>query len=129
MMLMLMLNRNAMRWVEAQRERRWDAFFHGELNGLTVGILGAGYSGVDLALKAKAFHMRVVGLRRNTRATPNFDVMYDRDRLHDFLAESDFVVVTAPKTPETAGMLGEGRIPRHEADRLLRLLLARRRRR
>jgi phosphoglycerate dehydrogenase-like enzyme len=107
MMLMMMLNRNAMRWVEGQRNRKWDPFFHGELNGKTVGIIGAGYSGVDLALKAKAFHMRVLGLRRNTQPTPNFNRMYRREEMHDFLAESDFVVVTAPKTPETEDMLGE----------------------
>ncbi|MDB5562212.1 MAG: hydroxyacid dehydrogenase [Hyphomicrobiales bacterium] len=107
MMLMMMLNRNAMRWVEGQRNRKWDAFFHGELNGMTIGIIGAGYSGVDLALKAKAFHMRVLGLRRNTRPTPNFDAMFTREQLHDFLGQSDFVVVTAPKTPETENMLGE----------------------
>lgn len=108
MMLMIMLNRNAMRWVEGQRNRKWDAFFHGELNGLTVGIIGAGYSGVDLALKAQAFHMRVLGLRRNQKPTANFDRMYARDQLHEFLGECDFVVVTAPKTPETTDMLGEG---------------------
>lgn len=107
MMLMLMLNRNAYRWIEGHRAHKWDPFFHGELNELTVGIIGAGYSGVDLALKAKAFHMQVVGLRRNTRPTANFDRMYTRDQLHEFLAASDFVVVTAPKTPETENMLGE----------------------
>jgi phosphoglycerate dehydrogenase-like enzyme len=107
MMLMMMLNRNAMRWVEGQRNRRWDAFSHGELNGLTVGIIGAGYSGTDLALKAKAFHMRVLGLRRNGDVAENFDRMYARDQLHAFLGECDFVVVTAPKTPETTDMLGE----------------------
>lgn len=107
MLLMLMLNRNAVRLLDAQRDRRWDRFIHGELNGLTVGILGAGHSGADLALKAKAFHMRVLGLRRTPRPTPDFDVMYGRDDLHAFLAASDFVVVTAPRTPDTEGMLGE----------------------
>jgi len=107
MMLMLMLNRNAMRWIEGHRSRTWDAFFHGELNGLTVGIIGAGYSGIDLALKAKAFHMRVLGLRRNNQHAANFDRMYAREQLREFLGECDFVVVTAPKTPETTDMLGE----------------------
>lgn len=106
MMLMLMLNRNAMRWVRAQDERRWDHFVHGELNGLTVGIIGTGYSGTDLALKARAFHMRVLGLRRTETPAPDFDRIYPRDALHAFLGECDFVVVTAPKTPETEGMLG-----------------------
>ena len=107
MMLMLMLNRNAMRWIEGHRAGKWDAFFHGELNGLTVGIIGTGYSGADLALKCKAFHMRVLGLRRHPQPPPNFDAMYRRDQLHEMLGECDFVVVTAPKTPETANMLGE----------------------
>ncbi|WP_052731762.1 D-2-hydroxyacid dehydrogenase [Devosia geojensis] len=107
MLLMLMLNRNALRWLAAQRERKWDRFTHGELNGLTVGIIGAGHSGSDLALKAKAFHMRVLGLRRSDKPAPNFDRFYSRDELHTFLAQSDFVVVTAPLTPETAGMLDE----------------------
>jgi len=106
-MLMLMLNRNAPRWLRAQDERRWDRFYHGELNELTCGIVGLGYSGQDLALKAKAFHMRVLGMRRSNQPTPNVDEMFPRERLAEFLGESDFVVVTAPRTPETRGMLGE----------------------
>ncbi len=107
MMLMMMLNRNAMRWVEGHRNKKWDPFFHGELNGLTVGIIGAGWSGADLALKAQAFHMRVLGMRRNDKPSPNFDKMFTRDQLHEMLGQCDFVVVTAPKTPETEDMLGE----------------------
>jgi len=107
MMLMLMLNRNMMRWIRAQDEHRWDKFFHDELNGLTCGIIGLGHSGQDLALKAKAFHMRVIGMRRSDQATPNVDEQFPRERLHEFLAQSDFVVVTAPRTPDTVGMLGE----------------------
>ena len=107
MLLMLMLNRDALRWVRAQEQRRWDRFYHGELNGLTCGIIGLGYSGQDLALKAKAFHMRVLGMRRSDRPTPNVDEIVPRARLADFLGRSDFVVVTAPRTPETVKMLGE----------------------
>src|SRR5438093_522114 len=107
MMLMLMLNRDARRWLRAQGEHRWDHWSHSELNGLTCGIIGLGNSGRDLALKCKAFHMRVLGVRRSDRPTPNVDELFGHDRLHDFLGQSDFVVVTAPRTPETAGMLGE----------------------
>lgn len=106
-LLMLMLNRSAMKWVESARQKKWERFTHGELNGQTVGIIGTGYSGADLALKAKAFHMRVLGLRRQEVPTQNFDKMYDRAHLRDFLTECDFVVVTAPLTPETENMLGE----------------------
>jgi phosphoglycerate dehydrogenase-like enzyme len=107
MMLMLMLNRDARRWLRAQGEHRWDHWSHPELNGLTCGIIGLGHSGQDLALKCKAFHMRVLGLRKTAQPTPNVDELFSHDRLHDFLGQSDFVVVTAPRTPETEGMLGE----------------------
>jgi phosphoglycerate dehydrogenase-like enzyme len=105
LLLMLMLNRDVPRWMRAQAERKWERFTHPELNGLTVGIFGLGNSGSDLALKAKAFHMRVLGLRRNAeRPVPGVDRMFSIDQLQPFLAESDFVVVTTPSTPETLGM-------------------------
>jgi phosphoglycerate dehydrogenase-like enzyme len=106
MMLMLMLQRDAVRWIDEQRAHIWGRRPHEELLGKTIAILGTGYSGADLALKAKAFHMRVTGMRRSGAPAPNFDRMYKREELHDFLAEADFVVVTAPRTPETLGMLG-----------------------
>lgn len=106
-MLMLMLNRDALRWHRAQEAHRWESRPHGELNDLTCGIIGLGYSGQDLALKCKAFHMRTLGLRRTAVPTPNIDALFTHDRLHELLAQSDFVVVTAPRTPETVGMLGE----------------------
>lgn len=107
LMLMLMLNRDATKWSEAQRERRWAPRFHGELAGLTCGILGTGNSGQDLALKAKACHMKVLGLTRTARTLENFDRVFASSDLHSFLPEIDFLVVTAPNTPDTQGLLGE----------------------
>lgn len=107
MLLMLMLNRQALRWVRAQENRSWERFTHAELAGLTCGIIGLGHSGADLARKAQAFHMRVHGLRRSDQPCPNVDRMYALQDLHDFLRSSDVVVVTAPLTDQTRGMLGE----------------------
>ncbi|MEV5963738.1 D-2-hydroxyacid dehydrogenase [Kribbella sp. NPDC051952] len=102
-LLMLMLNRDVPRWMRAQADHRWDHFVHSELAGLTVGIYGLGNSGIDLAQKAKAFHMRVLGVRRRPELpTPYVDELVELDRL---LAESDFVVVTTPRTPSTAGII------------------------
>ncbi|MCI2419578.1 D-2-hydroxyacid dehydrogenase [Saccharopolyspora sp. K220] len=104
MMLMLMLNRDATRWLRAQADARWDRFVHGELAGRTVGIYGLGNSGLDLAAKAKAFHMRVLGLRRRADlVAPQVDRVYGPEAFAEFLAASDFVVVTAPFTQQTAG--------------------------
>lgn len=106
MMLMLMLNRDARRWLRAQDERRWDWFMHGELNGLTCGILGLGHSGRDVAEKAKAFHMHVLGMRRRAEPVPFVDELLGRDRLDEFLRRSDVLVITAPITGETRGLVG-----------------------
>ncbi|TWD73116.1 phosphoglycerate dehydrogenase-like enzyme [Kribbella amoyensis] len=107
MLLMLMLNRDVPRWMRAQADRRWERFTHGELAGLTLGIYGLGNSGIDLARKAKAFHLRVVGVRRRPdEPSPYVDQVYGEDGLDAMLAESDFVVVTAPNTPATAGRFG-----------------------
>src|SRR5690606_31987477 len=48
-----------------------------------------------------------IGMRRSDRPAEHFDEIFPRDRLHDFLASSDFVVVSAPLTEESRGMLGE----------------------
>jgi phosphoglycerate dehydrogenase-like enzyme len=102
MLLMLMLSRDVPRWMRAQAEHRWDHYRHAELAGRTVGIYGLGNSGIDLAQKAKAFHMRTLGVRRRPdQPSPYVDEMCDLDQL---LAESDFVVVTVPRTPTTAGV-------------------------
>ena len=107
-LLMMMLNREAPRWMNAQRERRWERFTHGELNGLTVGLFGVGHAGADLARKAKAFHMTVLGCRRNADVpVDGVDEMYPPERLHEFLARCDMVVVTAPITADTAGVFDE----------------------
>lgn len=107
LLLMLLLNRQALRWFASQQEHRWERYTHGELNGLTCGIIGLGHSGQDLAQKAHAFHMTVLGMRRGDKPVPHVDEMFSHDRLHELLGRSDFIVVTAPRTPETEGMLGE----------------------
>ncbi|CAM3598741.1 D-2-hydroxyacid dehydrogenase [Occultella aeris] len=105
MLLMLMLSRDVPRWQRAQAEHRWDRFTHGELNGRTVAIVGLGNAGADLAAKAKAFHMHVLGVRRRVeRPVPGVDELFAPERLHEVLARADFVVVTAPLTADTKGL-------------------------
>lgn len=105
--LMLMLARDLPNVLRAQREHRWAHAPHAELTGQSLGIIGLGHAGSDLAAKARAFHMRVLGLRRSSAPDPNVDVLYRPDRLHEFLAAADWVAVTCPLTRETYHMLGE----------------------
>src|ERR671938_76545 len=58
-------------------------------------------------IKAAAPGADVRYFKTNRELEENVDELFSHDRLHEFLGQSDFVVVTAPRTPETAGMLGE----------------------
>lgn len=108
LLLMMTLDRDVPRWLAAQSARRWDRFRHGELAGRTVGIIGMGRAGQDLAVKCDAFHMRVLGLRNNPEKSAScVDRMYGPAQIAQFAAESDFLVVAAPLTPATRGMLDE----------------------
>ena len=51
--------------------------------------------------------MRALGVRRSPEPCPEVELVFPRERLHEFLALCDWVVVTAPLTPETRHMLGE----------------------
>jgi phosphoglycerate dehydrogenase-like enzyme len=93
----------------AQREHRFTRFMPRELLGKTIGIVGMGYIGGEVARLGKAFGCRVLGMRRSF-ATRGPDAVADEavppTELGYLLSESDFVVVAAPLTPETKGMIG-----------------------
>lgn len=106
MMLMLMWSKSAPHYLQASRDRLWARKSHRELNGMTVGIIGLGHSGADLAQKCKAFHMRVLGMRRSNQPCRYVDELFTAENIQELLNQSDFVVVTTPLTPETKGMIG-----------------------
>jgi phosphoglycerate dehydrogenase-like enzyme len=106
-LLMLMLQQQTVRVLQQQRDHHWQQIVHPELYGKTVGVIGLGDIGLEVVRRARAFHMRVLGMRRSAAPCAEVDELYPRDRLLDLLAASDFVVMAAPMTPATAKMLGE----------------------
>ena len=79
-----------------------------ELEGTTLGVIGLGKIGEKTAEKAKGLNMKVLATRRNPeRSSPYVDRMYGTEGLQDLLSQSDWVVIAAPMTPETRGMIGE----------------------
>ena len=114
LLLMLMISRDAPRWARAQHRHEWERRVHGELAGARLGIIGYGNSGKDLARKALACHMEVQALRRQGSGEQDGDVrmLYGDQGLRDLLATSDMIVVTAPLTSRTDGMIGADEIAR-----------------
>jgi glyoxylate/hydroxypyruvate reductase A len=90
-----------------QRMRRWEPINPVLLRGKTLGVVGVGSIGRVIAAVGRAFQMRVIGLSRTGRRIPEVDRVYRRPAFHEFLAAADYVVMVAPLTPETRGMLGE----------------------
>lgn len=81
----------------------------GDLAGRTVGIVGMGAIGAALAERARALGCRVLGMRRSFAARgphETADEAVPPSELGYLLAESDFVVLAAPLTEETRGMIG-----------------------
>jgi phosphoglycerate dehydrogenase-like enzyme len=79
-----------------------------ELAGQTLLLIGVGAIGGRTAKVAAALGMRVLGVRRDPSLNaPDVEAMYSPERLLDALPEADFVVVTAPLTHETQGLIGE----------------------
>jgi phosphoglycerate dehydrogenase-like enzyme len=127
-MMILAVSRRLPQLLELQRERTWQPLEGTELRDVTVGIVGLGSIGRAVGALATAFGCRVVAVRRRGEAAegstvsttdgdrdadagdrPLGEVLLDRvggpETLPELLAESDFIVLAAPLTPETEEMI------------------------
>ncbi len=108
--MMLMFAKQAPFCFLNKRQKKWERFIPVLLRGKTVGIVGLGNIGKELARMSKAFGMRVIGTRRGTKReerTRHVDLIVPVTELKTLLTESDFVVLLLPNTPETRGIIGE----------------------
>jgi len=109
--LMLTLSRNILESIRRQIKHQWldrRCRVGLELNNATIGLVGVGQIGQMTAQKAKMMGMKVLGLRRNPKlSAPFVDQLFGPGGLMDLLKSSDWVVITAPLTAETRGMIGE----------------------
>ncbi len=75
---------------------------HQHLSDLTLGVVGVGAIGAEILRRAAAFGMNLRGVDPVHRSVPGtLDDVWPVSRLHELLAESDYVVIAAPHTPET----------------------------
>lgn len=91
-----------------QRNHRWRKLETEEVSGKTLGIIGLGTVGAELARKAKALGMRVIAIKRRPETKPEqVDELGPPGDLLKLLRQSDFVVVALASIPSTENMLGE----------------------
>jgi phosphoglycerate dehydrogenase-like enzyme len=120
LLMILAVSRRLPQLLELQRERTWQPLEGAELRDVTVGIVGLGSIGRAVATLAAPFGPRIIALRRRVNDTaaevpldgddaPVGEMRVDRtlgpDGLPELLAESDFVVLAAPLTPDTENLI------------------------
>jgi phosphoglycerate dehydrogenase-like enzyme len=97
------------RVVEQQEHGLWKPITGATLNGRTLGIIGYGAIGSAAAERARPFGMKIAVLRRHpsrSAADALVDKSYGPAQLHDLMAASDYLLLAAPLTPATRGLVG-----------------------
>ncbi len=116
-------------WTRCQRDHhwpsgRWETYARPELRGSTIGILGYGSIGREVARLAQAFGMRVLALSRSgKRADRGYrqagigdpegeipDEIYRTEQMGELLPQCDYVVVALPLTSTTTHAIGEAEL-------------------
>ena len=96
--------------VENQKQRKWVHKVAQPLTGKTLGILGLGAIGELVAGIAAVLGMRVIGTRRRAQPMDHVAKVVPPDRTPEILAESDFVLLLLPATPETDNFMNAERL-------------------
>jgi glyoxylate/hydroxypyruvate reductase A len=111
-MSMLMFVKN-FTYLQAEKgAHHWQRYCAAELSGLTVGIIGLGKIGREVARLAKAFETTVIGSRRHPAKgkLPFVDTVYGPDGLPQILRQAQFLVLTTPHTDETDRLIGRAEL-------------------
>ena len=93
-----------------QRESRWTRRQSVPLAGKTLGILGLGAIGQELARKATALEMRVIGTKRTPVPLPHVEKVYAQEETDEVLGAADFVLLLLPSTAETESFINAQRL-------------------
>ncbi|MGH9499415.1 MAG: D-2-hydroxyacid dehydrogenase [Terriglobales bacterium] len=92
-----------------------------EVNGATLGLVGLGSIGREVAGRAAALGMRVIATRENPekKRPAGVEQVYAANEINTLLEDSDYVVVGAPTTPATAGLINAERLTHMKPDAFL----------
>ena len=96
--------------VEDQKSSKWVRRVATPLAGQTLGILGLGAIGQQVAGIAKAIGMRVIGTKRRAETLPEVDQVLSPEHTDQVLAQSDFVLLLLPATAETENFMNARRL-------------------
>jgi len=96
--------------VANQKHSRWVQIVPQPLTGKTLGILGLGAIGQEVARIAAVLGMRVIGTRRRPEPMANIAEVLPADRTPEVLAQSDFLLLLLPATQQTTNFINTERL-------------------
>lgn len=106
LMAMLMFAKDYFRMERGRKTRHWERYCGEELTDKTLAIVGLGRVGQEIARHGKKLDMRVVGTKSTPAPLPDVDHVYHPSELHAMLPEADYLVLIAPHTAATEGLMG-----------------------
>jgi phosphoglycerate dehydrogenase-like enzyme len=109
-MAMLWFSKGGPQMLRQQRTHTWRRYCGRDLEQATVGIVGFGSIGRELAARCKQMGMRVLAAKRTPGQQDPADALVPLVDLARLLSESDFVVLAVPHTAETEGLIGRVQI-------------------
>jgi phosphoglycerate dehydrogenase-like enzyme len=95
-----------------QRESKWVRRVSEPIAGKTLGILGLGAIGQELARKASALELKVIGTKRTVEPVAHVDKVYAPGQIDEVLGQSDYVVLLLPVTEATNNLMNKDRLAR-----------------
>jgi phosphoglycerate dehydrogenase-like enzyme len=102
---LLLLERKMLARLESQRAGRWDPTLPGTLQGKTLGLVGVGSIGAQLAATGQHFGMRVHGYTRSSRDCRDVDRYFHGADKTAFARDLDYLVVVLPNTGDTTAIV------------------------
>jgi len=106
--VLIMLSRNFHIFMRNQINKKWDSKIQqSEINGATLGILGLGSIGKEIAKKASFMGMRVIGVKNTSESVPYVEKVYTQEEMVEVFRQSDYIINLLPGTKDTIKIINK----------------------
>lgn len=116
---MLLFERNIHKGIRQQEAREWRHYQAGELRNKTVGIIGVGEIGQEVARLTDALGMAVIGTKQTPEQVPYVQEVYGPEETLTVVGKADYAIVTCPLTSETKGLITTNELASMKPDAVL----------
>ncbi len=104
--IMIMLARNMHTMMRNKNDGKWERkISQGEIYGATLGIIGLGSIGMEIAKKSKFMGMKVLGVKRDLIESEYVDKVYPPEEMAEVFKESDYIINLLPSVKSTSELI------------------------